>query len=104
MKIEINDDDLINAIAAEVVKRLTPLLVRDLKDTGDELMTVEELSKYLKVTKSFVYDKIHTGKIPVKKVGKLPRFRKKDIDKWILNPYSPGLEINNSNIAFKKRE
>ncbi|MGR3318554.1 MAG: helix-turn-helix domain-containing protein [Candidatus Anammoxibacter sp.] len=46
------------------------------------------LSDYLKVKQSWVYDKIHTNGIPYQKAGKFPRFRKKQIDKWLENPYS----------------
>jgi len=34
---------------------------------GDELMTVEEVSKYMKVTQAMIYNLIKTGKL--KKVG-----------------------------------
>lgn len=80
-----------------VLEKLKPLLNNSDKATDNELMTVEEVAKYLKVKRSFIYDKIQRKQIPYKKVGKFPRFRRKTIDKWMRNPYSPELEMNNSN-------
>jgi excisionase family DNA binding protein len=51
-------------------------------------MDVKGLAKYLKVKESWVYEKIHTRQIPFQKAGRFPRFRKKNIDKWLENPYS----------------
>lgn len=60
---------------------------------SDELMDVEGLALYLKVPKSWVYEKVHKKEIPFHKAGKFPRFRKKHIDLWLKNPYSPDLNI-----------
>jgi len=88
MKIEIDDSQLINDIVEKVVERLTPLLKHNSKSSDNELMTVDEVAKYLKVKESWVYEKIHTKKIPFQKAGRFPRFRKKHIDKWLENPYA----------------
>ena len=87
MKIEIDNSQLINDIAEKVVERLKPLL-NNSHNAKDELMDVKGLAKYLKVKESWVYEKIHTKRIPFIKAGKFPRFRKKHIDKWLENPYS----------------
>ena len=87
MKIEIDDTQLIDTIVEKVVERLTPLLKHNSKSSDNELMTVDEVAKYLKVKESWVYEKIHTKKIPFQKAGRFPRFRKKHIDKWLDNPY-----------------
>ena len=88
MKIEIDNSQLINDIAEKVVERLKPLLNNPHNANDDELMDVKELAKYLKVKESWVYEKIHTKQIPFQKAGRFPRFRKKNIDKWLENPYS----------------
>ena len=93
MKIEIDDKELINSIVKDVVGQLKPLLNSTKDSEVNELMTVEELAKYLKVTKS--YEKIHKKEIPFYKVGKFPRFRKSHIDIWIKNPYHPSLSNYN---------
>ncbi len=88
MKIEIDDAQLINDIVEKVVERLKPLLNSNHNSNGDELMDVKGLAEYLKVKESWVYEKIHTKQIPFQKAGRFPRFRKKNIDKWLENPYS----------------
>ncbi len=87
MKIEINDTELVNVIVEKVVERLKPLL-NNSHNAKDELMDVKGLADYLKVKESWVYEKIHTRQIPFQKAGRFPRFRKKNIDKWLENPYS----------------
>ena len=88
MKIVIDDTILIDAIVEKVVERLKPLLYNSRDSKDNELMTVEEVSDYLKVKTSWVYEKIHKGEIPFYKAGRFPRFRKKQIDKWLENPYA----------------
>ncbi len=88
MKIEIDDTVLIDTIVEKVVERLKPLLNNSNNSKYDELMTVDEVANYLKVKPSWVYEKVHTKKIPFQKAGRFPRFRKKHIDKWLDNPYS----------------
>ena len=48
-----------------------------------ELMTVEELAAYLRVTKKTVYRLLKRGIIPVAKVGRQWRFDKASIDEWL---------------------
>ena len=88
MKIEIDDTVLIDTIVEKVVERLKPLLNNSNNSKYDELMTVDEVANYLKVKPSWVYEKVHTKKIPFQKAGRFPRFRKKHIDKWLDNPYA----------------
>ncbi len=97
MKIEIDENQLIDTIVEKMVERLKPLLSNTNNSKDDELMDVQGLSKYLKVKESWVYEKIHTKGIPYRKVGKFPRFRKKHIDLWVSNPYHPELDFYNLN-------
>ena len=48
-----------------------------------ELMTVQELADYLRVTKKTIYRLLRQGKIPAIKVGKQWRFDKAAFDKWL---------------------
>jgi excisionase family DNA binding protein len=98
MKIELETTD-IERIVERVVERLTPLLRHNPKRNDNELMTVEEVSSYLKVKTSFIYDKVSKREIPFHKCGKFPRFRKKFIDIWLQNPYSS--ELDNFNLNKK---
>jgi excisionase family DNA binding protein len=48
-----------------------------------ELMTIEELAAYLRVTKKTVYRLLKRGSIPATKVGRQWRFDKASIDEWL---------------------
>ena len=48
-----------------------------------EVMTIDELAEYLKVSKSSLYKLAQQGKVPGQKVGKHWRFHKNAIDSWI---------------------
>jgi len=88
MKIEIDDKVLIDTIVERVVDRLKPFLSNSHDPKSEELLDVKGLAKYLKVKKSWVYEKVHTRQIPFQKAGRFPRFRKKHIDKWLDKPYA----------------
>ena len=48
-----------------------------------ELMTLEEVAAYLRVTKKTIYRLLKQGKIPATKVSHQWRFEKARIDKWL---------------------
>lgn len=48
-----------------------------------EIMTIEELATYLKISKSSMYKLCQEGKIPGNKVGRHWRFQKEVIDRWL---------------------
>ncbi len=96
MKIELETND-IERIAERVVEQIAPLLRQNSKSNDNELMTVDELASYLKVKKSYIYDKVHSKSIPFLKNGNTLRFRRKHIDLWLQNPYHPDLSIYNLN-------
>lgn len=52
------------------------------KKPGD-VLTIDELSLYLKISKSTLYKLVREGKIPSQKVGRHWRFRKEAIDNWL---------------------
>jgi len=49
----------------------------------DEIMTVEDVARYLKLKPQTIYHWAQEGKIPAAKLGKEWRFRKSIIDRWI---------------------
>lgn len=57
---------------------------------GDEIMTIEELSSYLKIPKSTLYKLVQEGRLPGQKIGKQWRFGKSSIDRWINDGQSGG--------------
>ena len=48
----------------------------------DEIMTLEEVAKYLKLRPQTIYTWAQNNKIPAAKLGKGWRFKKSVIDKW----------------------
>ena len=58
-----------------------------------DVLTIDELSSYLKIPRSTLYKVVREGNIPSQKVGRHWRFRKESIDRWLDNP--PG-ETNDS--------
>lgn len=48
-----------------------------------ELMTVEELEQYLRLTRKTIYKLLKQGGIPAIRIGKKWRFDKEAIDKWL---------------------
>jgi len=49
----------------------------------DEIMTMDELAEYLKISKSTLYKLAVENKIPGTKIGKRWRFHKDAIDEWV---------------------
>lgn len=51
----------------------------------NELMSIDELAKYLRLSKSTIYKLKSTREIPSFKTGKILMFKRKDIDNWLNN-------------------
>jgi excisionase family DNA binding protein len=82
VKFEIEKED-IEAIAQRVSEIIKPMLTHAQgKDEPDTVFDVKAVAQYLKVKESWIYQGVHTNAIPFFKVGKYPRFRKKQIDRW----------------------
>ena len=47
------------------------------------LMTIEEVAKYLRISKASVYRLVRGKQIPVSRIGRQLRFRKDVIDNWL---------------------
>src|SRR5258707_8237748 len=58
---------------------------------NSRVMTVKELSDYLKVHPSTVYRQLKRGQLPAFKVGSDWRFNVESIDRWRLEPDSFGV-------------
>lgn len=48
-----------------------------------DVLTIDELASYLKISKSTLYKIVRERKIPCQKVGRHWRFRKVAIDQWL---------------------
>ncbi len=49
----------------------------------DDILTIEEVAKYLRVSERTVYDWAQKGEIPSGKIGTVWRFKKTEIEKWV---------------------
>lgn len=50
---------------------------------ADDILTIEEVAKYLRVSERTVYDWAQKGEIPAGKIGTVWRFKKEEIEKWV---------------------
>jgi excisionase family DNA binding protein len=55
-----------------------------MKETDNTWLTVPELAKYLKVSKETVYRWLESKTVPCYRLGKLWRFKRDEIDKWVM--------------------
>lgn len=58
-------------------------------DAGD-ILTIQELAAYLKISKSTLYKLVREGKIPAQKIGRHWRFRRGTIDRWLDETHAGG--------------
>jgi excisionase family DNA binding protein len=89
-EININTQELVKEITSLVIKELKSFLDAQRSDTP--LLCVDSLAKYLGVSKQWVYERVHLKEIPYIKVGKFPRFKRSDIDKWLEGNKIPAID------------
>jgi excisionase family DNA binding protein len=67
-----------------------------MEENPGDVLTIDELAVYLKISKSTLYKVVREGKIPSQKIGRHWRFRKGAIDRWLgeTRANAPGLEGN----------
>lgn len=49
----------------------------------ERLIGIKEIAEYLGVTVNTMYAWVHCQQIPFYKVGRLVKFKKQDIDRWL---------------------
>ena len=49
----------------------------------DDILTIEEVAKYLRVSDRTVYDWAQKGEIPAGKIGTVWRFKKSEVEHWV---------------------
>jgi len=59
----------------------------------DNVLTIKELSVYLKIPKSTLYKLVREGKVPSQKVGRHLRFHREAIDEWLKRHDNNGTKI-----------
>ena len=68
----------------------------------DDIITIEEVAKYLRVSDRTVYDWAQKGEIPAGKIGTVWRFKKSDIINWVNERLSSNdLKQKNEKIKIK---
>ncbi|MCR5613571.1 PTS sugar transporter subunit IIA [Treponema sp.] len=63
----------------------------------EDILTIEEVAKYLRVSERTVYDWAQKGEIPAGKIGTVWRFKKTEIEKWVNDRLSSGSRSNSLN-------
>lgn len=68
----------------------------------EDILTIEEVAKYLRVSERTVYDWAQKGEIPSGKIGTVWRFKKAEIEKWVNDRLSSGAKSSvNQNVQIK---
>lgn len=69
---------------------------------GDDILTIEEVAKYLRVSERTVYDWAQKGEIPAGKIGTVWRFKKTEVENWVnAKLSSDSLKNNETQIQVK---
>jgi len=78
----------------------------------DDILTLEEVAKYLRVSERTIYDCAQKGEIPAGKIRTAWRFKKSEIDRWVneklasgalnmqINPIHPEAILSEHRILF----
>jgi excisionase family DNA binding protein len=70
----------------------------------NQYLTIDELSQYLHLKKSTLYSKVKSGDLPHYKVGRLLRFNKEDVDRWMESNRREPIDLDlRTREIFKKK-
>ena len=67
----------------------------------DDILTIEEVAKYLRVSDRTVYDWAQKGEIPAGKIGTVWRFKKSEVENWVNARLSSDLSKSEIEIHVK---
>jgi len=70
---------------------------------GDDILTIEEVAKYLRVSERTVYDWAQKGEIPAGKIGTVWRFKRSEIEKWVNERLSSNTKPEEVNTPVRVR-
>lgn len=68
------------------------------KSMTDDILTIEEVAKYLRVSERTVYDWAQKGEIPAGKIGTVWRFKKSEVENWV------NARLSTPNLANKETQ
>ena len=60
-----------------------------MENHDDQIMTVKEVSAYLRLAESTVYKLAHEGRLPGRKIGGMWRFSRRGLEEWLKRPSVP---------------
>lgn len=66
----------------------------------DDILTIEEVAKYLRVSERTVYDWAQKGEIPAGKIGTVWRFKKSEVENWVNERLSSGYSARKSDTTI----
>jgi len=98
---QIDTEELLEEIARKIISAIIPVLKG--KAGEDKVLTVKDLSEYLKVSPQWVYERVSLKEIPYSKIGKFPRFRKRKIDKWLDDLETPSMNQHDATILCRDK-
>jgi PTS system nitrogen regulatory IIA component len=58
-------------------------IVRGVRVRLVAMMTVRDVARYLRVHEITIYRMVNSGRLPAVRVGRVWRFRRDDIDRWL---------------------
>lgn len=67
----------------------------------DDILTIEEVAKYLRVSDRTVYDWAQKGEIPAGKIGTVWRFKKSEIERWVNEKLSSSSKKDEIEVQIK---
>lgn len=65
-------------------------------ELSDRWLSVEEVAKYLGISKETVYRWLEKKKIPAHKIGKLWKFQLSEVDNWVKSGQSSSSEVSHA--------
>ena len=54
-----------------------------MKHEPGDIMTIDEMSDYLRISRSTLYKLAQEGRVPCQKVGRHWRFRREAVNRWL---------------------
>lgn len=67
---------------------------------SDDILTIEEVAKYLRVSERTIYEWSQKGEIPAGKIGTVWRFKKKEIENWVDEKLGSSSVVKSSQIKI----
>lgn len=65
----------------------------------NDIMTIEEVAEYLRVSERTVYDWVQKGEIPGGKIGTSWRFKRSEIENWVNRKLTPRLSAESEDFG-----